>query len=330
MSMEQDITFGGSPDNDGLFQGTAVFQNNETLEDMQCFGFVGQNIPDYLLSWEWGACYPINQEMYPFPAPPSEPSNFGQQTYCLLNERSFDSPPSLVQESDRFSVSTEAYAFSNAFGLGILSGSDNSQPVQSPLGPNTSQQGIDMSKTKAPNREGLPKSSQDHQDEPVSSGISDTSRTEVRQPKTDSSRGRRHGKNAKIRQLLPVTEDQQGRERRKKLGKDKREHERIKLERNRQAAARCRDRKRDLANALNFEMEELRDRHQQLSSCYNELRSEVNRLRNEILQHGDCDCDFIRCYILTEANRTVEMLTGHDRFLGGSEDTAKSNIGRWQ
>ncbi|WJG35838.1 uncharacterized protein FOBCDRAFT_262754 [Fusarium oxysporum Fo47] len=321
MSLEKDLTFGGSSSDNELFQGTAFSQNNETFEDMQCFGFVWKNVPDYLLSWEWSACPPINHEPYPFPVLPSKPCNSGQQTYHPLEQRSFNSPLSLVRESGPPSAFTEASPFSKAFGLGILSGSDNPQPsdpVKSPSGLSTSQQVLDTSEPTAPTRESLPKSTQDHEDEPVGSGVLDASRTEVRRPKTNPSRERRREKNAKRSQLLPVTKGQQGRGRRKELDKDNGGDEVNILGRNRRAAARCRDRKRDLADALNSEMEELRDRHQQLSSCYNQLRSEVIQLKTEVLRHGDCGCDFIRRYISAEANRTVEMLTRHDHSPGGS------------
>ncbi|KAH7153799.1 hypothetical protein DER46DRAFT_611975 [Fusarium sp. MPI-SDFR-AT-0072] len=66
-------------------------------------------------------------------------------------------------------------------------------------------------------------------------------------------------------------------------------------------------------------MEELRDRQQQLSLSYNQLRSEAVRLKTEVLRHGDCDRDFIRRYISAEADKTVDRLTKPDDFSGGGE-----------
>lgn len=66
-------------------------------------------------------------------------------------------------------------------------------------------------------------------------------------------------------------------------------------------------------------MEELRDRQQQLSLSYNQLRSEAVRLKTEVWRHDDCDCGFIRCYISAEANKIVDRLTWPDDSSGGGE-----------
>ncbi|EWY83180.1 hypothetical protein FOYG_13028 [Fusarium oxysporum NRRL 32931] len=61
-------------------------------------------------------------------------------------------------------------------------------------------------------------------------------------------------------------------------------------------------------------MEELRDRQQQLSLSYNQLRSEAVRLKTEVWRHDDCDCGYIRSYISAEANKIVDRLTWPDDF----------------
>ncbi|KAI7759860.1 hypothetical protein LZL87_009183 [Fusarium oxysporum] len=253
-----------------------------------------------------------------------EPVYYGQETCRLSKERGFASPLSLIWESEPSSAFTKASPFSEGFRLATLSGSDNlqpSDPVQLLSGPSTSQQVVDATEPTAQTQESLPVPNQGHPDEPVSSGALDPSRTEVLQQKANPSRGRRRGRNAERAQLLPVTKDQQrrGRKRRTSLDKEKRVDERIKLERHRRAAAKCRDHKRDLANALDSEMEELRDRQQQLPLSYNQLRSEAVRLKTEVLRHGYCDCDFIRRYISAEADKTVDRLTKPDDFSGGGE-----------
>ncbi|KAM5522639.1 hypothetical protein FOXYSP1_16530 [Fusarium oxysporum f. sp. phaseoli] len=161
------------------------------------------------------------------------------------------------------------------------------------LRPSTSQQVVDTTEPTAQTQESLPVPNQGHPDEPVSSGALDPSHTEVLRLKANPSRGRRRGKNAE------------------------------------RAAAKCRDRKRDLANALDSEMEEQRDRQQQLSLSYNQLRSEAVRLKTEVWRHDDCDCGFIRCYISAEANKIVDRLTWPDDSSGGvvkEQQSFKNNL----
>ncbi|KAH7144728.1 hypothetical protein DER46DRAFT_630195 [Fusarium sp. MPI-SDFR-AT-0072] len=80
------------------------------------------------------------------------------------------------------------------------------------------------------------------------------------------------------------------------------------LERYRQAAAKCRARKQDQQGALTAKIEELQDRHQQLSSCCNDLKEKVFQLKSELLRHGDCECALIQGYIASEALKSVDSL----------------------
>ncbi|KAG8665259.1 hypothetical protein FPOAC2_14515 [Fusarium poae] len=80
------------------------------------------------------------------------------------------------------------------------------------------------------------------------------------------------------------------------------------LERNRRAAAKCRDRKQQEADALISEVEELQDQHQQLLFTYVDLREQIFHLKSEILKHGDCDYVLIQQYISKEAHKTVDNL----------------------
>lgn len=310
MSCEQDITFARNTGDSGLFLDAALFQINETFDDMQCFGLVRQNIPEYLLSWGWSASspgeFPLNYEAFPLPAPASEPYNYGQQTYHLLEGETSDSPLSLTHESGQSSEFPEASPYSEVFRFGIKSGSDNSQlsdSVQSPLGPGTSQQLIYKAEAIA-----QPKSSRDHQDRPERSDVSNTSPTDVHRSKTNLPKGRRREKNSETNQPFSVTQFHPQGER-TKLSNDKKGKKRTKREQNRVAAAKCRDRKRDLASELNNEVDALKDRHDELSSYLNELRCEVIGLKTEVLRHSDCGCEIIQRYILAAANTTVDDLT---------------------
>ncbi|RKK65542.1 hypothetical protein BFJ69_g16192 [Fusarium oxysporum] len=79
------------------------------------------------------------------------------------------------------------------------------------------------------------------------------------------------------------------------------------LERNRHAAAKCRARKQNQENALVTEVEILESRHQQLSSCYNDLIEQVYHLKSDILRHRDCNCTLIQQYIRSEAQKSVDI-----------------------
>ncbi|WXC67277.1 hypothetical protein SNK03_013061 [Fusarium graminearum] len=315
--LRDNMSFEGNTGDNEFFRGVALWQDNETFEEMQCSGFVSQDISESLLSWEWSASslgdFPNNCDTFPFLVPASEPCSHSQLTYHPLREQSFSSSMSLIQESGPSSAFTEASPYSEAFGAAIQSGSDSQLPsalVQSPLGLNNSQQPIDTAEPPACTRESLLKSTQNDEDSSGSSYISKASRPEIRRPKTKLPRGTRRRGNAERSQVPSVAKYQQGT--RTKVRDEKEVKKRIKLEQNPLAAAKCRNRKRDLANALNIEMEELSDRHQQLSAYCNQLRSKVIRLKTEVLRHSDCDCDFIRRYISAEASRTVSSLSRQD------------------
>lgn len=309
MSCEHVIFFAGNTGDSGLFLDTALFQKNDPFDDMQFFGFARQNIPEYLLSWGWSPSppgeFPINYEAFPLPVPASEPCNYGQQTYNFLEGETSESPLSLIHESGTSSEFTEASPYSEVFGFGIKSGLSNSQPsdsVQSPLGLCAFQQNIDTAEAVA-----QPKSSRDNQDRPERSSVSNTLISEVHRSKTNLPKESRRGRNSERNQLFSVTQfHHQGKK--TKLSNDKRGKKRTKQEQNRLAAAKCRDRKRDLASTLNNEVEALKYRHDELSSYLNELRSEVIGLKTEVLRHTDCGCEFIQRYILAAANTTVDEL----------------------
>ncbi|KAJ9419185.1 hypothetical protein FOXG_22440 [Fusarium oxysporum f. sp. lycopersici 4287] len=118
---------------------------------------------------------------------------------------------------------------------------------------------------------------------------------------------RKAGKQSVNRRLL--CEKRNCRETRTELDDAKSEQQMKVRERNRRAAAKCRDRKKDQANELTSRMEELQDRHRLLSSCYSDLQQEVSQLKFEILRHGECECTLIQQYIAKQAYKAVDKLT---------------------
>ncbi|KAI7885539.1 hypothetical protein K492DRAFT_190927 [Lichtheimia hyalospora FSU 10163] len=71
------------------------------------------------------------------------------------------------------------------------------------------------------------------------------------------------------------------------------------LERNRAAAARCRQRKKQWIEDLKTRHEDLRDRNQRLYHTRTQLQNQVFKLKNELLLHEGCDCQAIQSFIQT-------------------------------
>ncbi|KAH7169683.1 uncharacterized protein B0J16DRAFT_393472 [Fusarium flagelliforme] len=84
------------------------------------------------------------------------------------------------------------------------------------------------------------------------------------------------------------------------------------LERNRVAAARCRERKRDEQEALETELEEAETRHRELSAYCRVLKDEAFMLKSEILEHSSCGCEMIQRYIKDAAHKVVEESVSSD------------------
>ncbi|KAJ9419287.1 hypothetical protein FOXG_22416 [Fusarium oxysporum f. sp. lycopersici 4287] len=122
----------------------------------------------------------------------------------------------------------------------------------------------------------------------------------------ESSKGIKPGKKTRSRRLLCETKDAQGR--RTEPSRAKNDRYMKALERNRQAAAKCRARKQDEQDSLTAQVEELQDRHQQLSSCCNDLKEKVFQLKSQLLGHGDCECALIQRYVASEALKSVDGL----------------------
>jgi hypothetical protein len=94
-------------------------------------------------------------------------------------------------------------------------------------------------------------------------------------------------------------------------------YERV-LERNRVAAARCRERKRDEQETLETELDEAETRHRELSAYYRVLKDEAFMLKSEILKHGSCGCEMIQRYIKDAAHKAVEESVSSDTSPGSN------------
>ncbi|KAG0332661.1 hypothetical protein BG000_009835 [Podila horticola] len=71
------------------------------------------------------------------------------------------------------------------------------------------------------------------------------------------------------------------------------------LERNRLAAAKCREKKRVQTLKTITDADEITARNQALHESLNELQEEVRMLKNQILCHRDCGCDVIQKFVKT-------------------------------
>ncbi|KAG0025597.1 hypothetical protein BGZ81_007026 [Podila clonocystis] len=71
------------------------------------------------------------------------------------------------------------------------------------------------------------------------------------------------------------------------------------LERNRLAAAKCREKKRLQTLKTITDADEITAKNQALHESLNELQEEVRMLKNQILCHRDCGCDVIQKFVKT-------------------------------
>ncbi|KAG0215674.1 hypothetical protein BGX28_008920 [Mortierella sp. GBA30] len=96
------------------------------------------------------------------------------------------------------------------------------------------------------------------------------------------------------------------------------ENKRLKfLERNRIAAAKCREKKRQQTLKIISDADEITARNQALHETVEGLREEVRRLQAQILCHRDCGCDVIRRFVKTTFeynNISSPQLSLHSHF----------------
>ncbi|KAG2231226.1 hypothetical protein INT48_009270 [Thamnidium elegans] len=121
----------------------------------------------------------------------------------------------------------------------------------------------------------------------------------------------------------PTSNDSPPKKQRKKL-----------LEKNREAAYRCRQKKKKWVNDLEERSESAEHRNKELQDQVSQLREESIYLRNLLLTHGNCDCDVVQTYLrrtseqlMNNANNTshVPALIGSTSSVSGSESSFNSS-----
>ncbi|KAI6779319.1 uncharacterized protein J7T54_000417 [Emericellopsis cladophorae] len=91
------------------------------------------------------------------------------------------------------------------------------------------------------------------------------------------------------------------------LPADRHERRRV-LERNRLAATKCRNRKRDETKDLEAQEQEAQERNRHLSATVAQLRTDLVDLKTQLLRHTDCQCTVIQKYIAHHAEKAVGEL----------------------
>ncbi|KAJ5782412.1 hypothetical protein N7457_004186 [Penicillium paradoxum] len=91
---------------------------------------------------------------------------------------------------------------------------------------------------------------------------------------------------------------------------DEAPHERAKrakfLERNRLAASKCRQKKKEHTQKLEFDYKEQSDKKEQLMAEISRLRSEVLGLKNEVLKHAQCGDEPIKLHLAQMVKRITD------------------------
>jgi bZIP transcription factor len=82
------------------------------------------------------------------------------------------------------------------------------------------------------------------------------------------------------------------------------------LERNRVAASKCRQRKKQWMSGLQDTKNELETQHRQLQLEHSSLVNEVSSLKNQLMSHANCDDPNINLWINNEARRFVQSEAG--------------------
>jgi bZIP transcription factor len=78
------------------------------------------------------------------------------------------------------------------------------------------------------------------------------------------------------------------------------------LERNRLAASKCRQKKKEWTKGLEERARSLQNEKMQLQMMVGSLKSEMIYVREELLKHGNCGCKRIRDYLNTEVNALAQ------------------------
>ena len=81
------------------------------------------------------------------------------------------------------------------------------------------------------------------------------------------------------------------------------------LERNRLAASKCRQKKKQWVGSLEAKKAELEKENNRLQNDYSALVNQVNQLKNDLMVHANCGDTNINSWIETEARRFVQRST---------------------
>lgn len=105
------------------------------------------------------------------------------------------------------------------------------------------------------------------------------------------------------------------------------------LEKNREAAYRCRQKRKKWVHSLEVKSESAEKRNKELQDQVSHLREESIYLRNLLLTHGNCDCDVVQAYLRRTSEQLSNSLSsghipgliGSTSSVSGSESSASSS-----
>ncbi|OZJ05142.1 hypothetical protein BZG36_01390 [Bifiguratus adelaidae] len=80
------------------------------------------------------------------------------------------------------------------------------------------------------------------------------------------------------------------------------------LERNRQAASKCRQKKKAWTQQLESRSEEMAHQNKNLHNLVSNLKEQLMQLKNHLLAHRDCGCDLVRQYVGTSGQFQASMM----------------------
>lgn len=86
------------------------------------------------------------------------------------------------------------------------------------------------------------------------------------------------------------------------------------LERNRVAASKCRQKKKEWTQNLENRARELQKNNNQLRMVVNSCRQEVLFLKGELLKHSECECESIQTFIKSGANNFADHKQEEDLY----------------
>ncbi|KAI9280891.1 hypothetical protein BC943DRAFT_330510 [Umbelopsis sp. AD052] len=122
----------------------------------------------------------------------------------------------------------------------------------------------------------------------LSEGSGRTASPKVRTRSRTTSNKQPHQEFSSKRKWEQDDDEEDGEERRRKF-----------LERNRQAASKCRQKKKAWMQDLEQRSEEITSRNKALHETVSMLKEEVLFLKNQLLSHRGCDCTVVKNYIQT-------------------------------